>query len=247
MSMRAILAAILLFTTTLLGGDFTNGVFYTDSNVECVLVTQTGGSTTNILEAGRTYQVGNAIVELRTTNQTVIHFSGGSLLQMGAGSELSILLFDQEIENLNANPQRAKFGNHTLNLGLAKGEFCIIYPNKDANSRININTHYADYELTGGKYYFRVGKSSLVYVLEGGMTVHGDKSKVDIVEKGSLAVAVPFSDPDSGLEDKFVTSFKKAKADEMERFASPILVVEKKSLDVDFFVIGGKVIGFRLK
>jgi hypothetical protein len=245
--MKTILAAMMVFASTLVGADLANGVFYVDGGVDCVLVTQAGGNATNRLEAGKTYQTGNAVLELTPTNATAFFFSGAPLVQVGSNSSFAVLSFDQEVENLNANPQKAKFGAHTLNLQLVKGEFCIVYSNKDATSRVNVSTHYADYELSGGKYYFRVGKSAMVYVLEGGMIVHSDKNRADVVEKGNLALAVPFTDAESGLEDKFVTSFKKAKQDEMEKFAAPVLMAERRLADVEFFVIGGKVIGFQIK
>ena len=226
----------------------TNGVFYVDNDVGCVVIAQNGGSTTNKLESGRTYQTGNSVLELKTTSATAFFMSGGPLIQVGSNADFSILLYDVDVENLMANPQRAKYGNHMINLGLTKGEFSIIYPNKNTNSRVFVNTHYADYELSGGKYYFRLtGKSALVYVLEGGMTVHGDKNRVDVVDKGNFAIAVPFGDSDSGIDDKMVTSFKKAKNEDVERFASPLLTAEKKWADVGFFVISGRVIGVQLK
>lgn len=229
------------------GVDFTNGVFYVDNNVDCVIVSQTS-AITNKLNAGKTYQMDGALVEFNTSLPTTFFFSGAPLLQVSSNSSFSIVAFDQEVENLTEMPRHAKFGTHLLNLSLTKGEFCIVYPNINTNSRININTHYSDYELNGGKYYFRLtGKSALVYVLDGGMVIHGDKNKMDSVAKGNLALAIPFLDTDSGVDDKFMTSFKKAKPDEMERFKTPVLFAEKKLSDVEFFVIGGKVIGFYVK
>lgn len=228
-------------------GEFTNGVFYVDNFVNGVTVS-VSGETTNKLQMGHTYEVGNNLVELTTSEQTTFFFSGGPLISAGVDSKFTISLFDQEVENLNATPRKAVFGRHLLSLALVRGEFSIVYPNIDTNSVININTYYSDYELTGGKYYFRItGKSALVYVLDGGMTVHGEKSKSNAANKGDLALAIPFSDSDSGLDDKFIRSFKKAGQDEMDRFASPVLLVEKKSSDIGFFVIDGKIIGISLK
>lgn len=228
--------------------DITNGVFYINTDVECLLVTQSGNNSTNYLKAGKTYQTGNVILELKTSSSTTFLFSGGPLIQTGSNSLFSILLFDQDVKNIEDVPQKAKFGEHMINIGLLRGEFSIIYPNKDTNSTVNVNTHYADYELKGGKYYFRLtSKSALVYVLEGAMTVHGDKNRMDNVDKGNFALAVPFGDEDSGLEDKMITSFKKAKPEDMDKFAAPVLKADKNWPDVDFFVIGGKVIGVRLK
>ncbi len=247
--MRAIFTAIFLFASTLMGADMTNGVFYTDTNAAGASLAQNGVSNPRRLEAGHTYSTGvDTILEVKTTNAVAFFFSGGPLVQTGTNAEFAVLLFDQEIENIGETPRKAKFGSHMLNLSLTKGDFSIVYFNKDANSRVNVNTQYADYELVGGKYFFRIsGKSALVYVLEGGMTAHGDKGSADTVDKGTLAVAVPFGDAESGLEDKIVSSYKKAKTDETEKFASPVLVAEKRTNDIGFFVVDGKVVGILLK
>lgn len=246
--MKAILASILLSAATMLGADLTNGVFYVDNNVQCVLVEQSGQMTTNRLEAGKTYKMGDALAEITTQSPTTIYFSDGPMIQTGTETKLAILSFDQEVENITSTPAKAKFGYHTLNLSLDRGEFSIVYPNKNEYSRVNASTQYAAYELVGGKYYFRVYEQSVVaYVMDGGMTVHGDKSRTDDVEKGKLAIAVPFLDVASGLQDKIVTSFKQAESEEIEVFAKPLIEAEQRFLDVDFFVIGGKVIGFQLK
>jgi hypothetical protein len=239
----------MLFTSVLLCAEVTttNGVFYVDNDVECLLVTQGGGNTTNVLKAGMTYPVGNALIELKSTNMTSFLFSGGPLVQVSPNSIFTVIMFDQEVENIDSAPQRAKFGNHTLNLALSKGEVCILYPNKDTNSRVNVNTHYADYELSGGKYYFKLtSKGALVYVVDGGMVVHGEKSRTDVVDKGNFTLANS-ADTEFGLDEKVTTSFKKAKPEEMERFALPVISAEKTCSNVTFFVVDGKVIGIPLK
>lgn len=196
---------------------------------------------------GSTIRVDNSILDFTTTNKTLVYLGGEAMLQVGKDSLFAVTLFNQEVQNLTSSPRKAEFGAYSLSLEFSSGEFCLIYPNKDTNSDIVVSTPMASYQLSGGKYYFKVGKSTLVFVLEGGMMVHGDKSKVDVVEKGSLAIAVPFADPSSGIDDKIITSFKKAKAEENERFAAPILQIERKWADVGFFVVDGKVVGIRLK
>jgi hypothetical protein len=245
--MKNILIGLFLFVGTLLGADITNGVFHVNNPIDCVFVSQNGNVRTNSLETGRTYVVGSTLMELKSIDAAYLSFSGGPMMLIGPKSELTILLFDQEVENLTFPPHRATFGCHTLNMAFTKGEFSIVYPNKNSNSSVNINTRYADYELTGGKYYFKLtSKSALVYVVDGGMVVHNNK-KADVVDKGNLVVAVPFADTDSGLDDKIIISVKRAKPEEVEKFSSPLLPMEKYAGDMAFYVIDGKVVGIPLK
>jgi hypothetical protein len=249
--MKSILTSILLLISTALfaaGNDLTNGVFYIDSPVECHLISQNGASLTNQLVAGKTYMVGEVLVELEPTNKTTFYFSGGPLIEASAQSSFTVSLFDQEVKNLDAQPRRAEFGSHSINLTFSKGEFSIIYPNADANSSLMVNTPYATYQLHGGKYFFRVsGKSVIAFVMDGIMTVHGDKNRKDKTEKGKLSVAIPFSDPASGVDDKIVTSIKQLKQEEVDRFSAPCLNAEKKWGNVLFVVINGRVIGVLVK
>ena len=247
--MKSLILAFFLFAAGAIASaaEMTNGVFYVDNAVSCHLVSQNGSVTTNDLSAGRTYMVGNTLLEMETTNKTAFYFSGGPLIEVSPNAKLSVNLFDQEVNNLSSTPRKPEYGSHNLSLKFDVGEYSVIYPSKDANSSLTITTPYTSYELQGGKYYFRVSdKSAIVYVLEGMMNVHGDK-RVDKTEKGRLAVAIPFTDPASGVEDKIVTSIKALKQEETERFATPILLAEKKWADVQFFVINGRVIGAWVK
>lgn len=228
----------------------TNGVFYIDSPVECHLISQNGASQTNHLVAGKSYMVGDFLVELEpeSTNKTTFYLSGGPMIEAFPRSSFSINLFDQEVKNLDAHPRRAEFGSHNINITLSKGEFSIIYSNSSANSSLIVGTPYATYQLHGGKYFFRVtDRSVVVYVLDGIMTVHGDKNKIDTTDSGKLSVVVPFSDPGSGVDDKIVTSIKILRKEEADKFAAPLLLAEKKSGNVLFIVINGRVIGVLLK
>lgn len=246
--MKALIFALMLSVTTLLGADMTNGVFYTDSPVECHLISQNGATVTNQLAAGKTYEVGNALAEIVTTNKATFFISGGPMIEAGPNSTFSINLIDVEVKNLSDSPSKADFGMHNVNLGFGVGEFSIVYPNQDPNSSVTAATPYTSYLFQGGKYFVRItDKSAIVYVLEGMMQVHGDKNRVDNTDKGKLAVAIPFLDPASGVEDKIISSIKPLKQEEMERFATPVMLAEKKWANVQFVVIGGKVIGVRMK
>lgn len=245
----AILSAILLLISSLLSfGELTNGCFFVDQDVECHLIVQSGATTTNHLSGGKTYTVGNAIAEMLTTNKTTFYFAGGPMIEVGPKSTFSINLFDQEVKNLGSTPRRAEFGTHNISLTMGIGEFSVVYPNKDSNSSITIGTPYTSYLFQGGKYFVRItDRSAIVYVLEGSMQVHGDKNRVDNTDKGKLAVAIPFVDPASGIEDKVISSIKPLKPEEMERFATPVMLAEKKWADVQFFVVGNQVIGIWMK
>jgi hypothetical protein len=90
-------------------------------------------------------------------------------------------------------------------------------------------------------------KSTVAFVLDGMLTVHGDKNKKEKTEKGKMSVVVPFTDPLSGVDDKVVTSIKSLKQEEIERFGLPILSAEKRLINVQFVVVYGRVVGVYLK
>lgn len=245
--MKKYIIVFLLFASVILcKSEMTNGVFYIDKSTECHFISQNGNTTTNQLTAGKTYMVESTLVELITTNQTTLFFSGGPTIGVGSNSVISVNLFDQEVNNLNAQPQKAELGTHNLNISLNKGEFCILYSNS-LNSSFLVSTPFTSYELNNGKYFIRVSdKSVIVYVLEGIMNIHGDK-KMDKAEKGKISVAIPFGDPASGISDKIMTSVKAAQQEEVNRFSSPILLTEKNLGNVQFFVVNGRVVGIWMK
>ena len=115
--MKNLILAILLSIFTpipSLGGDSTNGVFYVNNPVECRLIAQSGVTITNYLSAGKTYMVRDALLELEITNKTIFYFSGGLTIESGKGSLIGINVFDQEVNNLNAAPRLAEFGNQNI-------------------------------------------------------------------------------------------------------------------------------------
>lgn len=239
--------SFVLFSTSIFGSDMTNGVFCADSPVKAHLITQNGITTTNQLIAGKTYVVGNDILELRPVINTTFYFSGGILIDISPNSTMSLNLFDQEVKNISSVPRKAEFGTHNISLSIGNGEYSIIYPNKDQYSSITLSTPFTSYQLLGGKYFFRVSdKSVIAYVLEGTMQVIGDK-KSDKTERGKLAVAIPFSDSDSGISDKIISSIKTLRPEETTRFSSPILAAERKINDIQFFIINENVIGISMK
>ena len=247
--MKSFIFSLILFVTTIVAtfAEMTNGAFYVDAPVECHLVSQNGATTTNQLTAGKTYMVTDVLIELYFTNKTTVYFSGGPLIEAQPASTLAITIFDVDAKNLEAQPRKAEFGSINLGLTLNRGEFSVVYPNTDAGSAMTVSTPFAAYQLGGGKYFYRVSeKSAIVYVVEGAMQMHGDK-KVDKTSKGNLAVAIPFSDPGTGIEDKILTSIKTLKQEETEKYSTPVLLAEKKWGNVGFIVISGRLVGVWLK
>lgn len=244
--MKSFIAAIFLMVSLCVASaDTTNGVFYIDQSVECRLLAQ-NGDTTNILTAGKTYMdvTGTSIVELNNTNKTTYYFSGGLVVQAAPSSVFSIDVFDQDVKNLAEQPRKAVFGSHNISLTFTKGEFAVIYPQADNVSSLTINTPYAAYQMSVGKFLFRVSeKSAIGYVGEGMMQVHGDKNKVDTTDKGKLAVAIPFQDSANGMTDKILTSIKSLKPEDTANYIKPLVEADKKTNDIQFVVIGGRVLG----
>lgn len=248
--MKSRIFAFILFilsAVATLGSDFTNGVFYIDNPIECHIIAMNGFTKTNQLASGKTYMVGDTLLELVASNKTSIFFSGGPVVQTGTNTTITINAFEQEVKNLNAQPRKAVFGTHNLSLTIEKGDVAVIYTNPEANSSFVITSPLTTYEINGGKYFFHVSEKSVVaYVLEGMMQVHGDK-KVNKTEKGNLSVSLPFTDTSSGVGDKIITSIKSVNPNETERFASPILETEAVQNNIQFFVIAGHVIGVLVK
>lgn len=222
-------------------GTETNGVFYIDNPVECHSVSQNGVITTNQLISGKTYGVSNSLLELVISNKTVIFFSGGPIIEANPKTVVTLILFDQEINNLGVQPRKAEFGTHTLNIGLGEGKFIVLNPSTDTNSSFTISTTIATYELKNGKFLFQIGNQKcLAYVLDGVMNVHGDKNRVDLARKGKLTIA-------GQLEDTIATTSRDIKQAENNEIVISVAEVEKQSKDVQFFIINGQIIGILMK
>ena len=248
--LKSLIVSLLLFIMNpalAAGSDMTNGVFYPNSMVECHLIAQNGTTTTNQLMAGKTYMVGNALLEMIVTNDTIFYFSGGMMVKASENSILTLNAFDQEVENLDAAPQVAKFGNHNINLSFDRGEFNVICKSGDTNSSTLISTPFSSYQLNGGEYSFRINdKSAMVYVLNGSLYVEDDKNKTDVADKGKLAIAISFSDPVAGINDKLISKVKTLNPEEITRFSKAISTIESSSDNVQFFVINGHVVGVEI-
>lgn len=241
--MKRFITILLLFTAIIMfAADLTNGFVYVDKVNKYNLISHSGAIETNVVVAGKTMVVSDKIVEFLNATNTTFYFAGGPTINTSTNSEFSVNLYEIEIINPKES-RKAIFGKHNLNLLLNRGDFSIIYTNSNEQSYFVIATPFTTYELGGGKYFFRVtDKSSVAYVLEGTMNIHGDK-KVDKTSKGNIAVAVPYDDPVSGVTDKVVTSMKQLKQEETLRFAAPVLAAEKQVENIEWYVVDGKAVG----
>lgn len=239
--MKAILLSILLSVSSLFGGELTNGVFYVDKSVECHLIAQNGATVTNQIPSGDTRMVGTTLVELCPTNQTTIYFSGGLIVTADANSVLSINTFDQEVNNLTETPRPATFGAHNISITLSKGNFVVLYPVQDASSTFAISTPLALYQMNVGKFQFQVSdQKSLVYVLDGMMTVHGDKNRVDTAKKGNKSIT-------GQIDTEVATTTRPINSTESSTVSIAQTTADASSGIVKFFVIDGRVRGALLK
>lgn len=243
-----IVATILLVIILKLSAATTNGVFYVDTPLECHIVSQNGAISTNALSAGKTYAISDtSIAEMHVPNKTVFYFSDGPAIEAGAKSIFSVNVFDQETTNLNAAPRKAVFGTHNIALTLNQGEFSIVYKSA-TNSSFNITTPFVSYQIESGRFLFRITeKSSIVFVIDGSLTMLDGKDKNKNAVKGDLLFAIPYDDPLSGVTDKIMTSTRQLKAEELGKFTSPFLSSSFDHKEVEFVVINKNVIGIWMK
>jgi hypothetical protein len=216
-----------------------DGVFYVDKPVEVHLIAQSGATVTNRLFDGSTTAVGsNTLTELCPSEKTTIYLSGGPTIEADAGSILSINVFDQEVKNLMNSPSLAAFGSHNISLTLTKGTFGITYQVQDANSTCAISTPLALYQMNVGKFLFQVSDAkSLVYVLDGMMTVHGDKNRVDSAKKGSKSVT-------GQIDTEVATTTRPINPSESSTIATQTR--DLASAAIRFIVIDGRVRGVKM-
>ena len=232
--MKAILFSFLLAASSLFAAD---GVFYVDKPVDSHLIAQSGATTTNYLTAGSTAMVGGTtLTELCPSEKTTIYLAGGPTIEADAGSVMSINAFDQEVTNLTNAPCLASFGSHNISLTLTKGNFSVIYNAQDENSTCAISTPLAMYQMNVGKFLFQVSDAkSLVYVLDGMMTVHGDKSRKDTAKKGSKTIT-------GQIDTEVATTTRPINPTE----SSTIATQTNAPSDIRFIVIDGRVRGIRM-
>ena len=232
--MKALILSILLAASTLFAAD---GVFYVDKSVETHAIAQNGATTTNMLAAGATMAVGAELVELFPSEKTTIQFPSGPTISADGGSILTVNTFDLEVKNLTNQPCLAVFGSHNLAVQLTKGNFTINYPVESENSSFTISSPLAMYQLNKGKFIFQISdQKSLVYVLDGMMVVHGDKSRKDTAKKGSKSIT-------GQIDTEVATTTRPINPQESSTLAT---MQTKDSASVYFIVIDGRVRGVRI-
>ena len=234
--MKAIILSFLMAASSLLAAD---GVFYVDKPIDSHLIAQNGAITTNHLIGGSTTMVGGAtLTELCPSEKTTIYLSGGPVIEADAGSVLSINTFDQEVKNLTNSPSLAAFGSHNISLTLTKGNFSVTYKAQDENSTCAVSTPLALYQMNVGKFLFQVSDAkSLVYVLDGMMTVHGDKNRVDAAKKGSKSIT-------GQIDTEIATTTRPINPAESSTIATQTR--DLASAAIQFIVIDGQVRGVRM-
>lgn len=234
--MKSIILFFLLAASSLFAAD---GVFYVDKPFDSHLIAQNGAIVTNHLIGGSTTIVGTiTLMELCPSENTTIYLSGGPVIEADAGSVLSINAFGQEVKNLTNSPSLAAFGNHNISLTLTKGNFTVTYKVQDENSTCAISTPLALYQMNIGKFFFQVSDAkSLVYVLDGMMTVHGDKNRVDAAKKGSKSIT-------GQIDTEVATTTRPINPTESNTIATQTR--DSVQSIVQFFVIDGRVRGVKM-
>lgn len=234
--MKVILLSFLLAASSLFAAD---GVFYVNKPVESHLIAQSGVTVTNKLVGGSTTMVGGTtLTELCPSEMTTIHLASGPIISADGGSVFSINAFDLEVSNLTNPPCLASFGPHNISLTLTKGNFTITYPAPKEGSTCAIATPLAMYEMNAGKFMFQVSDAkSLVYVLDGMMTVHGDKSRKDTAKKGSKTIT-------GQIDTEVATTTRPINPAESSNIATQTR--DNASAAIQFIVIDGRVRGMRM-
>ena len=153
-------------------------------------------------------------------------------------SIFSVNAFDQEVKNQTNSPCLAAFGPHNISLALTRGSFSVTYKSKDENSTCAISTPLAMYQMNEGKFLFQISDAkSLVYVLDGMMTVHGDKSRKDTAKKGSKTIT-------GQIDAEVATTTRPINPAESITIATQTR--DLASAAIQFIVIDGRVRGVRM-
>ena len=233
--MKATFLSFLLSASSLFA---TDGVFYVDKPVEVHLIAQNGVTVTNHLSDGSTTMVGaTTLTELCLSEKTTIYLGGGPTIEADAGSVMSINVFDQEVRNLTNSPSLATFGVHNISLTFMKGNFGVTYQVQDANSTCAVSTPLALYQMNVGKFFFQISDvKSLVYVLDGGMIIHGDKNRVDAAKKGSKSIT-------GQIDMEVATTTRPINPSESNTIA--MQARDNASAAIQFIVIDGRVRGVK--
>jgi hypothetical protein len=199
------------------------------------------------VQKGKTTEVDfktpHSFYSVKTTNAAeVVYFSNGLSSKVETNSELNVNSFIQEITNTNTNPEKAKFGPSTLNVGLMKGSAYFVYPEDDTNSSVVVSTPLADIEIHKGSYYFVVNeKNILVLVIDGSATAYGDKKDTKTVNAGNALIVMP---NDVGiLDSKISLSMQFIHEPVLNKLKASVKEISNLKNETLFIRINGKTIG----
>lgn len=192
---------------------------------------------------GKTTEVGN---DVYTVNKpSVVQFSNGLISKVETNAELQVNSFFQDVENINKNPEKAKFGQSTLALTLTEGNAFFVYPETDTNSSVVVSTPFVDVELHKGSFYFIVTSNNVVCLtIDGSFTAHGEKKQEKKIDAGGALVVVPTI---QGIFDtKFQFSTMTIYDATLIRYKATIKDVSTTSNSLMFIRIDGKTLGVTL-
>ena len=237
---QLILSLIILISTIniAISQTYTNGSFYIDSSIECQAITPHSGIITNNLIAETTHMTGNTVLLFTSTNLAKFYLSGGIYIIADANSQFSIDIFEQEINNLNASPRKATFGNYNLALTIISGRVAIESVTNE-NSAISLTAQESAFQLNGGDFLFDVMTNTVVCYSTGNykriLTTHSTpnlnvKCAELLMEHNVKLITTETFQPTSNQLDVY-----------------NILIHKLNDKNVEFFVIDGKLIGILTK
>lgn len=225
----------------------TNGVFLTDSTIECRYIFQSQQMVTNYLMPGKTYMLKEAVLEFTATNDTVFMFSSGLTMKIDAGSEFDINVFLQSVENIEDVPCKAIFSEHNMTLTFQKGRFVVLYNTTNLiESFVGIITPCMSYQLMKGKFIFEVSdKVTIASILDGALQIQNDKKTM--ANKGKMSMAVPVPLRDKKMKERVITDVQAIAAEDINNNMLSISNIYNISTNIQFFIIHGRVLGINVK
>jgi len=221
--MKRLLLFLLLVASTSFGQTYTNGVY---------------------VNKGQTTEVEKKVYSITPTNSSeTLYFSNHLIVNVYTNSDFTINSFFQEVYDIeNKAPHKSKFGGCNLAATLMNGTAVVVYSGSDSNSSCVISTPMTDLELHKGVFYFKVSQEKvLIFVLEGSLTSHGDKSRENVVTAGYAVIAVP---NDIGiLEAKISLGSEKVKQSVIDKLLSEAKPIIGLRDSIMFATINGKQMG----
>ena len=238
--MKHILLSLIILISALnvaISQTYTNGSIYIDNSIECQAVTAHSGIITNRLIAETTYTTGNTVLLFSPTNLTKFYLSGNIYIIADANSQFSIDIFEQEINNLNATPRKATFGNYNLALTILSGRIAIESITNDS-SAISLTAQDSAFQLNGGDFLFDVMTNTVVCYSTGNYKRILTHNSPNLNVKGAELL----------MEHNVkVTTTEPFQPTPKQLDGYNILIQKLNDKNVDFFVISGKLVGILTK